>query len=53
MANHNIDGPSQSMGGKQFFETKDCQSDALIFRVWSQRSALKFKAIWYALKVGA
>ena len=39
VANQSINGPSQSLGHEQFFEMKGCQSDELIFHVWSRTSA--------------
>lgn len=37
----------QLIGHNQFFETKACQSDELIFHVLSQTSAPKSKTIWH------
>ena len=33
-------------------EKYDCQSDELIFRVWSRTSAPKLKTNWYTTKEG-
>lgn len=43
---------SQLIGHNQFSEMKACQSDELIFHVWSQTSAPKSKTIWQKTIVG-